>query len=669
MISALKSIGVGVGASLVRARARALAAALILLGASAGANAFDFFGLFGSEAPPPVSTTALSYAVTITVTDGDKSLANAVMDASSLYRLRQDPPPDGDSLARRATRDFAPLVDALWGAGYYNSSVVIAIDSASLTIGATDIAAFSRVAESYRNRAVAPVKITILPGPLFQLRSIRILNSIGSASFSADELPAKIIGMKIGDPASASDLRAAQVRIVDYFRSKGMPLAKIQSIAPVVDHSAHVMDVTLTIAPGPVARFGDAMLIGPQHFDPGIVRSFLYVQPGDPYSPQALSDAKTSIREIPAVGGVRITEATKLDASGNLPYRIDIEDRLQHAVGASAKYSTTDGPAAQIYWEDRNLFGGAERLRLQADLFYAPSTGGVPIDLRHFGMNDLGGRVSASFLKPALGGTRNDLLVDALAERVSTNTASFIGYTADDADVTAALRHRFTNPFSIQGGLEAQRGFATDALGKVDYTLIGVPVSALYDSTDNKLDPTRGVRIGASVAGYPMFLGSSLNLAQAKIRGSTYYSLDPDSRFILAGRVGVGALAGPALDEIPANWRFYAGGGGSVRGYQYDTLGPTAPNGAIIGGRSLFEASAELRVKVTDTIGVVPFFDAGNAFASSAPDFSRPLQMAAGLGLRYYTSIGPLRLDVAAPINRRPGDKPVAVYVSIGQSF
>jgi translocation and assembly module TamA len=106
-----------------------------------------------------------------------------------------------------------------------------------------------------------------------------------------------------------------------------------------------------------------------------------------------------------------------------------------------------------------------------------------------------------------------------------------------------------------------------------------------------------------------------------------------------------------------------------VRGYQYNTLGPTAPNGAIIGGRSLFEASAELRARVTDTIGVVPFIDAGNAFASSAPDFSRPLQMAAGLGLRYYTSIGPLRLDVAAPINPRRGDKPVAVYVSIGQSF
>ena len=180
MKDAFNSISVRIGALLGGACARALrtvAAGLILVSVSAGANALDFFGLFGSEAPPPISKTALSYAVTIDIAGDDKSLANAVMDASSLYKLRRDAPPDGDSLARRATRDFAPLIDALWGAGYYDARVVVSIDDVSLIIGATEISAFSRVAESYRDRAVAPVKITISPGPLFQLRSIRVLNS------------------------------------------------------------------------------------------------------------------------------------------------------------------------------------------------------------------------------------------------------------------------------------------------------------------------------------------------------------------------------------------------------------------------------------------------------------------------------------------------------------
>jgi translocation and assembly module TamA len=647
----------------------ALTASLVILRDGDSARAFDFFGLWGSgEAAPAISREAIAYTVTIEVEGGDSTLKNAVMDASSLYKLRQDAPPDGEALARRAAGDFPPLIDALWGAGYYNATVTISIDHASLTIASSDIGAFARAAESFRNRAVVPITIKVAPGPLFRIRSIRVVNAAG-AEFSENELPPRIVGLKPGEPAAASDLRAAQARIVDYFRNQGRPLAKVQSINPVVDHAAHTMDVTLTAAPGPVAPFGEATMIGPKHFDPAIARSFLYIHPGDPYSPQALAEARTSLREIPAVGGVRTTEGTALDPYGRLPYQIDVEDRLPYAVGASAKYSTTNGPAGQVYWEDRNVFGGAERLRLQVDLFYAQPNSGFWPDFERFSTGGLGGRISASFLKPALSGTTNDLLFDALGERVSTSAVGFVGYEVSDADVTAALRHRFSETFSIQAGVEAQSGVATDSLGRVDYTLVGVPVSLTYDSTDNKLDPTRGVRLNASAAGFGTFLGSSLNLVQTKARASAYYSLDADSRFVLAGRVGFGALSGPSLGEIPANWRFYAGGGGSVRGYAYNSLGPTGPFGAVIGGRSLFEASAELRVKLTDTIGVVPFFDAGNAFASSFPDFSQPLFTAVGLGLRYYTSIGPIRLDVAFPFERHPGSGPVAVYVSIGQSF
>jgi translocation and assembly module TamA len=652
----------------------ALAASGAVFDAAESARAFDFFGFdfFGlwgpTETPPPVSPKAISYAVTIDVDGGDRAGTNAVKDASSLYRLRRDPPPDGDALARRATGDFVPIIDAVWGLGYYNAAVSISLDRAELAIGSSDIAAFSRAAESYRNRAVAPIAVKVAPGPLFRLRSIRVLDPVG-AEFSQTELPPRIVGLKPGDPAAASDLRAAGARVVDYFRAQGRPLAKVQSIAPVVDHAAHTMDVTLTAAPGPVAQFGEATIVGPEHFSPDIVRSFLYIQPGDPYSPQAMADARASIRSIPAVGGVRIIEGTKLDAYGALPYEVDVEDRLPYAVGASANYSTTNGPAGQVYWEDRNLFGGAERLRLEGDLFYTQPNSGFFPDFERFTTGGLGGRVSANFLKPALWGTTNDLLFNALGESVSTSAVGFVGYDVTDADATAAVRHRFSDTFSIQAGAEAQTGVATDSLGRVDYTLVGVPVSLTYDSTDNKLDPTRGVRLTASAAGFGTFLGSSLDLVQAKLFASSYYSLDPDQRFVLAGRVGFGALSGPALDEIPANWRFYAGGGGSVRGYAYDSLGPIGPFGNVVGGRSLFVTSAELRVKVTDTIGVVPFFDAGNAFASSFPDFSQPLYMAAGLGLRYYTSIGPIRLDVAFPFERHNGSGAVAVYVSIGQAF
>jgi len=650
----------------------ALAACVVAFCDRDRAQAFDFFGLWSSEdSAPPVSRTAISYSVAIDVAGGDGGIRNAVLDASSLSKLSKDAPPDGETLARRAESDFGPVIDALWGAGYYNATVTISLGAASLTVASSassDVVAFARAAESYRDRAVAPVVIKVDPGPLFRLRSIRVVDA-AAVEFSQDELPPRIVGLKQGDPAVASDLRAAEARIIDGFRNQGRPLAKVQSIAPVVDHAAQVMDVSVTADPGPVAPFGDATMKGPESFDPGIARSFLYIQPGDPYSPRAVQDARTSIRQIPAVGGVRITEGTALDAYGRLPYQIDVEDRLPYAVGASVQYSTTNGPAGQVYWEDRNVFGGAEHLRLQADIFYAPPWYVTSPNVQDFSIHDLGGRLSASFLKPALWNTRNDLLINALAERVSTAGAGFFGYQAEDVDATIALRHRFSQYFSFQAGLEGQTGSATDVLGKVDYTLVGVPLSVTYDSTDSKLDPTSGFRVTASAAGFPTFLGSSLDLVQAKARASAYYALDADQRFVLAGRIGLGAMGGPALDEIPANWLFYAGGGGSVRGYAFNSLGPTGIFDAVIGGRSLFEASAELRVRVNDTIGIVPFFDAGNAFASSFPNFDQPLYTSAGLGLRYFTAVGPIRLDVAFPLQRHAGNGPVAVYFSIGQAF
>jgi translocation and assembly module TamA len=647
----------------------AVAASLAAFEARDAAQAFDFFGLSGSdEAPPPISRAAISYMLTIDVAGDDGALKDAVKDASSLYRLRRDAPPDGEALARRAMNDFPAIIDALWGAGYYNAAVTISLDRATLTIASSDTAAFARVAQSYRNRAVAPIAIRVEPGPLFQLGAIRLVNAAGAA-FSEAEAPARIVGLKPGDPAKAADLRAAAARIVDFFRAQGRPLARSLAITPVVDHAADAMDVTFTVDPGPVAPFGEATIVGPEHFDPSIVRSSLYIQPGDPYSPRTLAEARAGIRQIPAAGGVRISEGERLDPYGRLPFEVDVEDRAPYAVGASARYSTTNGPAGQVYWEDRNLFGGAERLRLQADGFYAPPWWVTSQNIKSFSIHDLGGRLSASFLKPALWGTRNDLLIDALGERVSTSGAGFYGYQAEDGDVTAALRHRFSNTLWIQAGLEAQTGNATDALGRVNYTLVGAPVSLAYDSTDSKLDPTQGFRLNASVTGFGTFLGSTINLVRAKAGASAYHSIDPDSRFVLAGRVGLGAMSGPALDEIPANWRFYSGGGGSVRGYAYDSLGPTTWFGAVVGGRSLFETSAELRIRLNDTIGVVPFFDAGNAFTSSFPNFSQKLYAAAGLGLRYYTSIGPIRVDVAFPIERREGTSAVAVYFSIGQAY
>ena len=312
------------------------------------------------------------------------------------------------------------------------------------------------------------------------------------------------------------------------------------------------------------------------------MRSHVYIEPGEPYSSRKIVESRKSIlQQLPAISSVRIREAKTLDADGRLPITVDVTDRKRHVVGFSARYSTLDGPDVKAYWQDRNLFGGGESLRLDGEAFLPPQTYSSFIDsLDNFGWSDVGGRFKASFVKPALQGTRNDLLLDGLIEKDRTGGDQFGGYTARRNRASAAIRHRFSATSSAQIGFAGEQGEADDVLGAVKYSLIGVPISAKYDSTDRALDPTRGVRAVASVAAYPAFLGSTIGIVESGAQGSGYYAVDDDARLVLAGRAAIGSVAGAALADIPANHRFYAGGGGSVRGYRYQSLSPLDSSGA-----------------------------------------------------------------------------------------
>ncbi len=629
------------------------------------ARAFDLFGLFGSEPEPPApSPTALPYAAKITGTD-DSDILTAVQDASALYRLRQEAPPDGEGLVRRAEADTLKLADVLSGYGYYQGRIEIRIDGVPLATGRTE--AVVRAAERWRNRGLVPVKVAIDLGPFYALRRIAVRDRAGHP-FAEEVLPPRLTRVDDDVPARSATVLAREAAIVDAFRAQGHPFAKVVNRDPVVDDSAHVMDVTFTLDPGPKAGIGAVSVRGAEGMDPATIRSFIYAEPGDPYSPQAVSAIRRSVARLEGIGAVRVREGTELDADGNLPLFVEVSEREKNLIGVSARYSTVDGPGVRAYYANRNLFGGGETFRLDADLYYL-GLGYDPFAQQRkqagIGTNGLGGRLSATYVQPALWGTRNDFLANAFVTREVQQS-----YLVDGGGISGAIRHRFSDTFSAQIGLDAQAGRSQDALGTVNYRLIGVPASVTYDSTDSLLDPTKGFRAIASLAAYPGGL-SDPGIVVAKAQGSTYYSLDDESRFILAGRVGFGSVSGAKLGEIPDNFRFFAGGGGSVRGYPYRTLGPIGPFNLPIGGRSLLEASIEARIKVTDTIGVVPFFDAGTAFASSLPNFDETIRKSVGIGLRYYTGIGPIRADLAFPLDAYKGGhvRPAVLYLSLGQAF
>lgn len=654
-----------------RARRHALACVICVAAAPAPAAAFDFFGLFGnSDKPPDVAPDSLSYALAIETQGQDQAdktdLKQAVRDASTLYKLRQDRPVDGEALFRRAQIDLGPVADALWALGYYDARLFVSVAGAPVESGEQGLRRAAAAAEAYRNREAVPVRIDVQTGPLYRMRDV----AIGYPPAAAPEgLPRRIQRLKPGDPARAADVRAQQAEVVDYFRDRSRPLAKVGELSAVVDHRSRVMDADIPVLPGPVAGIGPVTLSGAKDVDPRVIATFVYLEEGESYSPKKIADARKAIAKIPALGSVRVRESETLDANGNLPLFIDVTERKPRLVGFSARYSTRDGPGVRGYWEHRNLFGGAERLRLEGDVMLAPRIDGTQIKrLKDFKWNDLGGRFAVSFEKPALGGTPNDLLADAFVVRERVGDRSFGGYTNRAGGATLAIRHRFTDFFSIQGGVTGERSSSSDVLGRVDATLVGLTAGVRYDTTDNALDPKEGVRLTGTVNGYPTALGSTVGLIEARAAGSAYYALDEDQRYVLAGRVGLGSIGGADLTEIPSGHRFFAGGGGSVRGYAYRTVSPTFL-GSITGGRSLVEASAEARIKITDTIGIVPFVDVGSAFASSLPSLKEFVAVGAGVGLRYYTPIGPIRLDVATPVNKRNGDRALAVYISIGQAF
>ncbi|MGE3245967.1 MAG: autotransporter assembly complex family protein [Beijerinckiaceae bacterium] len=628
------------------------------------AAAFDFFGLFGSsDKPPPVTPKALPYKLDIGDKQSDDGLVQALKDTSLLYKLRKESPADGEELLRRAEADLPRLIDTMWGYGHYAAKVRIDIDGVPVVYGTQPPERAARAAERFRGRGHVPVQIVLTPGPVYRFGNVEIVDAASKRPLPPAVLPDDIKAGVEGGPARTEALVTLAAKISREYQLQGHPYVAIQDPAPVVDHRSRTIGIVLAVKPGPRAPIGQIRVRGTKDVDPRVVRSFIYVEPGVMYSPERLAEIRKSVAQIEAIGGARVRVAETLDPDGSVPLDVEVSERLPRALGATVGYSTVDGPSLKAYWTHRNLFGGAERLRFDADLFYL-TTNSASVTGKKSGLRDnIGGRLSASFIKPALGGSRFDFLADAFVLNERTKA-----YEARLANVQAALRYRFADRAWIQAGLEGEVGQTRDILGTMNYQLVGLPITAQWDTTDHPLDPTKGFRIKANVTPYIGSGNVAPVLVASDLIASAYWSLDSKSRYILAGRLRVASISGGSIGQIPGNRRLFAGGGGSVRGFAYKGLGPKGPLGNLVGGRSLFEASLEARIKVTETIGIVPFIDIGNAFKSEVPDF-RDLRVGAGLGLRYYTAIGPIRVDVAVPVDRRKGDPPFAFYISLGQAF
>jgi translocation and assembly module TamA len=589
---------------------------------------------------PASQSFALEYTTELAPVE-DKILEDAAKASSLLIELQDKPPDSFFGLYRRAQEDKLRLEKALRSSGYYDGEVVIQIAGRSVDEpAATDV--------EPDTKSAIPVAIELHPGKLYHLREVRVTGAEALRDALRPELAPKA-------PARAADIMAEQDRLLNAVLAQGYPFATIKLEPAVVDHQDQTLAVHYVVDPGQPATIGDIHVKGLERVDADFVDRRLAKFKDQAYAPSEVAKLRDDLRSIGVFESVKVKPAEKLDDDGRLPVDVELVERDRRFIGFGANYSTNDGGGVKAYWGHRNLFGEAEQLRLDAD---ASGIGENEWSEINYGL-------SIDFLKPDVFTQRQDL---------HSNLALVQEYDRETFDKKAAtfllgLDRRLTDTLSVSFGGEAEISEITRDGVSRNFELFGPTGAVKYDTSDDLLNPTKGVRLNLTGSAFPEFIGSSQDVFQTRASGSSYLDLSGAGNLVLAGRLSVASVFGGSIDELPADRLLYAGGGGSVRGYEFRSISPEDEDGDPTGGRSLVEGSIELRYRFLDDYGIVPFFDAGTVTEDTYPSFDDKLQYAAGLGFRYYSPIGPIRADVAVPLNPREDDDPVAFYISIGQAF
>ena len=627
-------------------RVLALAVALLVAASSVyPALAFTLFGrkFFESNDETVVVPDPQPYTLELTVAGGDKDLTKAIRAASSLSRDEKKPPPGTAGLIARARGDYGRVLAALYANGYYGGSIAISIDGVSAETLRPDITLPDP----------SPVAVSVDPGPLFHFGEVRVEGLPSGTMTGEDEDALELDDWELteGAVARSGAVLATESRLIEVWRQRGHPKAAIVTRDVIADHRKSTVDVTLAVEPGPVATFGEPLVTGTERVDPAYARFMTGIKPGEPYDPDTIERARKRMQDLGIFASVAVEEGASVGPDGVLPITFVLAERKRHLIGGGVSYATIDGATLEGYWMHRNLFGHGESLRFDAAVSR----------LFADGFDDFSYDLATTFKRPGVFTPDTDLTLRVYAEREDVDP-----YVSTTFGARAGIEHRFTETLTGATALNVEWADIEDAFGENEYLLVSLPSKLDYDGRDNKLDPTEGLRGTFDVEPFTDLLGGTVAVvSKGSIAG--YYGFGKDNRIIVAGRGAVGTIVGGDTEEIPATRRFYLGGGGSIRGFEYRSVGPEV-NGEVVGGLSFFETSLELRFRVTDTIGIVPFIDAGAAYEDPIPDFSEDIRIGAGIGVRYFTPLGPLRFDVAVPLNG-DDDNTFAFYVGLGQSF
>ena len=608
---------------------------------------FDVEPVEFAEAEADDDDVSVAYAVQVNgLAPADDStdvdLADLFGDLSALYD--GDGKADNAAMVRaRLTADGELMQRILASEGYYDAVVETRIDRGERE---------ERQEGQPRQRRPITAVIDVTPGTQYRLAEI-ILKADPTVppNLIADNFP-----LSVGEPIVAQRVQGAEAAIALKLPEEGYPFAEVGQRDILLDGATGDGVYTLPIDIGKRSRFGGIETTGDLAFDAEHVAVLARFKRGELYDSRKVDD----LRQALVATGLFATVAAEPQPTGEsagddteyVTMLVTQQAGPPRTLAASAGYGTGEGIRLEGSWTHRNLL---------------PPEGAL-IFRGVVGTQEQG--LGATLRRSNAG--RRDRTFELVAEATRSNYNAFEAITGRVAarvsyDSTPIWQKKFTYAFGAEliATSEDDYDFTRGTRDRDFYTIFGLTGQVGMDRTDSLLDPTKGFRVTALIQPEGSLAGKFSPYARTRLDVSGYYPVTDN--IVLAGRVRVGSILGAARERLAPSRRFYAGGGGSVRGFGYQELGPKDPNDDPIGGRSVAEAAFEGRYRFGN-FGVVGFVDAGQVYRGSAPTFS-DLRFGAGIGARYYTNFGPMRLDVATPIGRKPGEALVSVFVSIGQAF
>jgi translocation and assembly module TamA len=611
------------------------------------------------------------------VASGDSAVDSTMKLTSQLQTLSKSAPVGPFGLIARARGDVSRLQTVLQSFGYYDGSVTITIDGKGLDSAGlgTDLGTMPKGREAH-------VKIDPRLGPLFHLGRITIKGHLPPGM--RGKLP-----LSPGAPAVAAEVLAAGAALQSALADSGYAFAKVAKPVAYEKPAPHVLDVTFPVSTGPRARIGAIRIEGLKHVHESVVRRRLLIHAGEEYDAADIERARQDLLNMGVFSTVSVKMGTATPGE-RVPLTFSVAEAKRFTIGLSAAYSSDLGGSGGINWSDRDVFGGGQQLDLSAtaiDLGGTASTGigydsKVAYRIPDFRRRDQTLSLSVEALRQELQAyAENGQLTGAVVSRKLSSLWNATAGVAYEHEVIGQPGATCPPPPGVTP--VSTGGIAVCPFSQIrTYELLLLPLTALYDSTDLAsplLDPTRGFRISLNLK--PTFAygqsGSVFVVSEASVRHyldlHTLFSADPPGRSVLATKLMAGLAEGAYWSNLPPDQRFYAGGSGTVRGYRYQSVGPQfqingAPSGIPEGGTTIEVLDLELRQRVGTNFGFVIFADGGGVSQSSAP-FTGAFRVGVGTGVRYYTSIGPIRFDVAFPVARRPSDDRFEIYIGLGQAF